>query len=29
VFFALSRHKQHQKHLLKQSEAMPRYDHIA
>lgn len=28
VFFSLSRHKQHQKHLIKQSEAMPRYGYI-
>ena len=26
VFFSLSRHKQQQKHLTRQSEAMPRYD---
>jgi neuron navigator 2 len=26
VFFSLSRHKQQQKHLTKQSEAMPRYE---
>jgi len=27
LFFSLSRHKQQQKHLTRQSEAMPRYDH--
>lgn len=28
VFFSLSRHKQHQKHLTRQSEAMPRYEAV-